>query len=313
MKKSIDNIFTSKKTKDKPSRFFILLAGMSFVVPLCLIYLYSYSPNLFHIAGLEIKKMELDQENIEATLTEVEGQSVYINKEKSELKLIDSADKTVGTSTKPVQLTNQYDSIIESSIVPSTDSTGKRIIIIGDSECYGLRFPLNDYCIHNGHKLEFAMIWNSATILNLAYSDTIEKIIAKYKPTYIFIVVGMNELYAKDIKKRKIAADIFATKIKGIPYTWIGPANYREDFGINKVFQSSADSGSFFYTNTMALDRGSDGRHPNKQGYKVWMDSIASWIEQSGKYKLPMKKPLKFNNSFKARAIHLNAAKFRGY
>ena len=80
-------------------------------------------------------------------------------------------------------------------------------MLIGDSEIGGLRYSINDYCRENGHKIVLAVEWYSATTFNFGRSDTIDKIIAKYKPTYVFMVLGLNELYARDIKARKIAAN----------------------------------------------------------------------------------------------------------
>ena len=50
------------------------------------------------------------------------------------------------------------------------------------------------------------------SIFNLAYSDTITKIIEKYKPTYLFLVIGLNELYAKFNIKNNVsnAAKIYS-------------------------------------------------------------------------------------------------------
>ncbi len=193
------------------------------------------------------------------------------------------------------------------------DTTKHRIILIGDSESGGLRYPLNDYCLANGHKLVLSMEWYSATVFNFGRSDTIDKIIARFKPTYIFLVFGMNELYARDLKARKIAANLLAKKLRNIPYAWIGPANWDEDYGINRVFKSSADSGSFFLTRNLTLTRAGDGRHPDIQGYRIWMDSVANWLQTSAKYKMAMKPPRKRGRPFRSSIITLNAAKYRGY
>ena len=67
-----------------------------------------------------------------------------------------------------------------------SDTIKHRILLIGDSECGGLCFPLNDYCEQNGHKLLLTLAWNSATVFNFAFSDTINKIILKYKRNKFF-------------------------------------------------------------------------------------------------------------------------------
>jgi len=302
-----------KDSVQKPSRFFILLAGFSFAVPTLLLYLYSYQTQVFEICGIEIRKIENQEETIDEIFSEFEpsNKSLATNTQLSK-KIDDTLTRTNNTVLAFSDTTNQLTTRAFQNYEIS-DTTKHRVMIIGDSECGGLCFPLNDYCIENGHKLVLSFVWNSATIFNFAHSDTITRVIQKYKPSYVFLVLGLNELYAKDLKRRKQAADLLAKKMNGIPYAWIGPANYMEDFGINKVFESAADSGSYFLTDGLQLPRGSDGRHPSNQGYRIWMDSIASWMHLSSKYKIALKRPVKRNYTFKSQIMTLHAAKFRGY
>ena len=303
-----------KKDNKTPSRLLNLWAGISFFIPVFIIYAYSYSDHIFIIKGYEVKKLITKKNNLF-----LKSDSLKSNKNKS-----DSA-KITRISTDNNSLIKNIDTLLPkkqwaisdykriNNSIEFSDTIKHRILLIGDSECGGLCFPLNDYCEQNGHKLLLSLAWNSATVFNFAFSDTINKIILKYKPSYLFIVFGLNELPARDLEQRKKAADQFAKKISGIPYLWIGPANYMNDYGINKVFESAAETDCFFLTNNMELPRGEDGRHPSIKGYRLWMDSIAKWINKSAKYKIAMEKPIKTRYTFKSRIINLNAAKFRGY
>ena len=303
-----------KKDNNTPSRLLNLWAGISFFIPVFIIYAYSYSDHTFIIKGYEVKKLITKKNNLF-----LKSDGLKSNKNKS-----DSA-KITRITTDNNSLIKNTDTLLPkkqwaisdykrlNNSIELSDTIKHRILLIGDSECGGLCFPLNDYCEQNGHKLLLTLAWNSATVFNFAFSDTINKIILKYKPSYLFIVLGLNEIYAKDLEKRKKAADQFAKKIGGIPYLWIGPANYTKDYGINKVFESAAEKDCFFLTNNMELPRGEDGRHPSIKGYRLWMDSIAKWINKSAKYKIAMEKPIKTRYTFKSRIINLNAAKFRGY
>ena len=303
-----------KKDNKTPFRLLNLWAGISFFIPVFIIYAYSYSDHTFIIKGYEVKKLITKKNNLF-----LKSDGLKSNKNKS-----DSA-KITRISTDNNSLIKNIDTLLPkkqwaisdykrlNNSIEFSDTIKHRILLIGDSECGGLCFPLNDYCEQNGHKLLLTLAWNSATVFNFAFSDTINKIILKYKPSYLFIVLGLNEIYAKDLEKRKKAADQFAKKIGGIPYLWIGPANYTKDYGINKVFESAAEKDCFFLTNNMELPRGEDGRHPSIKGYRLWMDSIAKWINKSAKYKIAMEKPIKTRYTFKSRIINLNAAKFRGY
>ena len=303
-----------KKDNKTPSRLLNLWAGISFFIPVFIIYAYSYSDHTFIIKGYEVKKLITKKNNLF-----LKSDGLKSNKNKS-----DSA-KITRISTDNNSLIKNIDTLLPkkqwaisdykrlNNSIEFSDTIKHRILLIGDSECGGLCFPLNDYCEQNGHKLLLTLAWNSATVFNFAFSDTINKIILKYKPSYLFIVFGLNELPARDLEQRKKAADQFAKKIGGIPYLWIGPANYMNDYGINKVFESAAETDCFFLTNNMELPRGDDGRHPSIKGYRLWMDSIAKWINKSAKYKIAMEKPTKSRYTFKSRIINLNAVNFRGY
>jgi len=303
-----------KKDNKTPSRLLNLWAGISFFIPVFIIYAYSYSDHTFIIKGYEVKKLITKKNNLF-----LKSDGLKSNKNKS-----DSA-KITRISTDNNSLIKNIDTLLPkkqwaisdykrlNNSIEFSDTIKHRILLIGDSECGGLCFPLNDYCEQNGHKLLLTLAWNSATVFNFAFSDTINKIILKYKPSYLFIVFGLNELPARDLEQRKKAADQFAKKISGIPYLWIGPANYMNDYGINKVFESAAETDCFFLTNNMELPRGEDGRHPSIKGYRLWMDSIAKWINKSAKYKIAMEKPTKSRYTFKSIIINLNAVNFRGY
>ena len=303
-----------KKDNKTPSRLLNLWAGISFFIPVFIIYAYSYYDQTLMIRGFEVKKLIREKNDL---FLKTEALNSNKNKSDSAKIIITATDNNLIIKNIDTLLPNKQGAISDykqiNNSIEISDTIKQRILLIGDSECGGLCFPLNDYCEQNGHKLLLTLAWNSATVFNFAFSDTINKIILKYKPSYLFIVLGLNEIYAKDLEKRKKAADQFAKKIGGIPYLWIGPANYTKDYGINKVFESAAEKDCFFLTNNMELPRGEDGRHPSIKGYRLWMDSIAKWINKSAKYKIAMEKPIKTRYTFKSRIINLNAAKFRGY
>ena len=303
-----------KKDNKTPSRLLNLWAGISFFIPVFIIYAYSYYDQTLMIRGFEVKKLIREKNDL---FLKTEALNSNKNKSDSAKIIITATDNNLIIKNIDTLLPNKQGAISDykqiNNSIEISDTIKQRILLIGDSECGGLCFPLNDYCEQNGHKLLLTLAWNSATVFNFAFSDTINKIILKYKPSYLFIVLGLNEIYAKDLEKRKKAADQFAKKIGGIPYLWIGPANYTKDYGINKVFESAAEKDCFFLTNNMELPRGEDGRHPSIKGYRLWMDSIAKWINKSAKYKIAMEKPTKSRYTFKSRIINLNAVNFRGY
>jgi hypothetical protein len=308
---------------NKNSRRFILWAGLTFCLPMALLYGYSLLEFPISIFGFELKKITQSEPNTKiedikpifdkqtlnkSTRDSIQAiESVKKNSKKDSLLI-----KTISENGEVEEVVSLRDSIPRIKLF-GNDSVSHRVLIMGDSESGGLCFQLYDYCQENGHNLVAALNWYSASIFNLAYADTVNDVIKKYKPTYIFIVVGLNEMYAKDLNNRRKAAQILAKKISGIPYTWIGPANYREDYGINQVFKESAEPGTYYLTKQLDLPKGGDKRHPSKVGYRIWMDSLAVWLQTEAKYKIKMNPPVKRNRLYRSKIITLNAAKYRGY
>lgn len=173
------------------------------------------------------------------------------------------------------QLQSSYDTLISFQ-----DSTSHRILLLGDSEVGGFKYPLSRYCTANGHQLVGVVEWNSSTIFNFAYSDTIDVLISKFKPTYVFILIGLNEVYAKDLTLRLKAAYLFKKKFEHLPFAWIGPASWIPDFGISDVFLNVAGADNFYPSKHLNLPRASDNRHPSVLGYDIWMDSVGVWMKK---------------------------------
>jgi len=260
-------------------------------------------------AGIEVADMQFNPQELDSVQ--------FQDSKKTEHSVVNSSQDLIATTAKNsggLLTTENNKAIVKQNMhFSDTVSTGQRVLLMGDSESEGLSYEIADYCAENGHKYVGTVIWYSASIYNFAYADTVNKIIESLKPTYIFFVVGLNEMYARDLAKRRTAARIFAQKISNFPYTWIGPANYMEDKGINGVFKEAAAPNSFFLTKGMTLTRGVDKRHPDKQGYRVWMDSIANWIHTTGQHKITMNQPRERNRKNKRNNFIFNASNYRGY
>jgi hypothetical protein len=178
------------------------------------------------------------------------------------------------------------------SVKPKTlDTLPKRFLLVGDSEVEGLMYPFYDYCRFNGDTLAFAHIWYSATDMVYAKSDSLKNIIEQVKPNHIVMVIGLNQVTQKNTENSGIAVKKIIETFGDIPYTWVGPANWIPDLGINDLYANTIDPGQFFYSGNLILERGPDGRHPSRNAYFVWMDSIAQWMQNESVHRIRWNKP----------------------
>ncbi len=86
-----------------------------------------------------------------------------------------------------------------------------------------------------------------------------------------------------------------------------------EHFAINKVYEQTATSNRFVLSKNLNLPKGGDKRHPNRDGYRIWMEHVARFIQTSELYNFKFEIPKKFGYRISGRIITCNAAKERGY
>ncbi len=163
-------------------------------------------------------------------------------------------------------------------------SQPQTILFIGDSMLEGLAPRLASYAKENNHKL-YSVIWYSSTSEVWGETDSLKVNIDRYKPSYVFICLGANELFVRDIatKRDKFVKNIIS-QIGDLPYLWIGPPNWKPDTGINDLIDKNAEKGCFFLSNGMHFDRTSDGAHPTRNSAIAWMDSVVRWMAKSSAY-----------------------------
>ena len=207
-----------------------------------------------------------------------------------------AGDKTIAGLT--IKSSNLAGSIIEEKIftpiaeeitVPEpkplfpqpVDTATQTILFIGDCMLDGLSPRLAAYAKQSGHT-QYSVIWYSSSTEQWGKSKRLTEYINKFKPTFIFICLGSNELIIKDIKtKRKKYVDSILNEIDTIPFLWIGPPNWKKDTGINDMLVESLPKGTFFMSNGMTFSRRKDGAHPTASSAILWMDSVIRWMPDS--------------------------------
>lgn len=178
------------------------------------------------------------------------------------------------------------------------DTTKKNILFIGDSMLERLSPRIAAYAEENGHQMN-TVIWYGSSTEVWATSGRAKECIQKYRPDYIIISLGGNELFVNDIiaRRTKYVKQIVA-EFADIPYVWIGPPNWKKDTGINKMIQSVVPKGNFYlsYTPDQHYERAKDGAHPTPASAAKWADRICKWIVEESN------NPIMLNLPQKARA-----------
>lgn len=164
--------------------------------------------------------------------------------------------------------------------VVELDTMPKSILLFGDSMTLNLALRLSRYAKENGHDFH-AINWDSSNTKIWAESDTLEYFMKEYKPDFIFISLGSNEVYFKKPETRMPYVKKILAKIGDIPYVWIGPPNWNEDTGINDMLEKVCTPGSFFRSQGMDFKRKADKIHPTRQSSALWIDSIMRWMPKS--------------------------------
>jgi hypothetical protein len=186
------------------------------------------------------------------------------------------------------------DTIITSIAEPDTailDTASQKILLFGDSMLEGLGKRLRKYAAENNHELQTVIWYSSSTKIWATHIDTLAYFISSFKPTYIFVCLGSNELFLRNLDKHDSYIKTILEQIDTIPYIWIGPPNWKDDTGINDVIEKNVGAYRFFPSKRLTFKRGSDGAHPTYESAAKWVDSIAVWMDGSAKYKILMQTP----------------------
>ncbi len=183
-----------------------------------------------------------------------------------------------------------------SATVPAPlDTAKKNILFIGDSMLERLSPRIAAYAQENGHQMN-TVIWYGSSTEVWAKSGRVRQCVQKYRPDYILICLGGNELFVNDIinRRAKYVRQILS-EFAHIPFIWIGPPNWKTDTGINKMIQSIVPNGCFYlsYTPDQHYDRAADGAHPTVASAAKWADRICKWIMEHSAHPIMLNVPSK--------------------
>jgi len=172
-----------------------------------------------------------------------------------------------------------------------TDTTPQRILLIGDSMSKWLRYRLQDYCEENGHTLS-TVTWVSGNTEWFAQYDTLNYYINKDSISYVFLVLGSNELLIRNFAKHRADyVDSIVNKLSKVKWIWVGPPNWRKDKGINDCLSEKLGVKKFFLSKDLKYRRQSDGMHPTVSSCSMWVDSVVSWIKTTSTSRIKLNVP----------------------
>ena len=160
------------------------------------------------------------------------------------------------------------------------DPNIKSVLIFGDSMTILVANRLAQYGAKNGYRVT-SITWDSSTTEKWSKCDTLDHFIERYKPDFIMITLGSNELFLRDFATRKPYVQKLIAKMGNIPFVWISPPNWKQDRGFNTFMTQVLPRGTFFNSNGLELPRQKDNIHPTMEGGATWTDSIMNWLKRT--------------------------------
>lgn len=167
--------------------------------------------------------------------------------------------------------------IEQEKLLPQLDSVPKNIFLFGDSMTLNIALRMAKYAAQNGHQFH-AVNWDSSNTKLWADTDTLRYYLNKFKPDYVFICLGSNEVYFKNPNVRAPYVKQILQEIGDRQYVWIGPPNWNKDTGINDMLEKLCGNGHFFRSEGIELERKADKIHPTKDASAFWVDSLMRWM-----------------------------------
>ena len=152
-----------------------------------------------------------------------------------------------------------------------------------------LGMSLAKYGSKNNYKVK-SVTWESSSILGWANSDKLDKYIEEYKPDFVIISLGSNELELKHFDARARYVKKILEKIGDRPYLWVGPPLWKKDKGLYSMIERNIEKRNLFRLDSINLERGPDHVHPTRKGADTWADTLMRW-QLHGLHPIPAEHP----------------------
>ena len=135
-----------------------------------------------------------------------------------------------------------------------------RVLMLGDSMIEPLQQRAAAYFRDAGHKF-ISVIWYGSRTLDWGRGSRLGQTLQTFAPSYVVVVLGSNELMARDVAERAAHVRRMLQTFGELPVIWIGPPSWREDHGFNTMLATELGD-HFFRSEALSFERKSDGIHP---------------------------------------------------
>lgn len=207
-----------------------------------------------------------------------------ISLDSNEIKLAENKSQTL--IYKDIDSLEQH--YFEIATIDSTtlmDSTKHIVLLIGDSMGQGLKLPLKKNVESNGHKFVSA-VERSSSIIRWAGTKKLNKLLKEHKANYVIISLGSNDIASKQLEYYEERIEKIIEKMPDTKFIWVGPPLWKKDTGMEEMMANKIGDERYFDSKSITIPRAGDGIHPTWKGYKLWADSISTWIMRDSRHKI---------------------------
>lgn len=157
------------------------------------------------------------------------------------------------------------------------DTTAQRILFFGDSMVEGLMGRIAQRATAGNHNIT-SVVWYSSGTRLWADTDTLSHFINEVQPTYIFVCLGANQLFVRNLHEVDKEIKRIVDRLGETPFVWISPPNWKDDTGINELIIKHVGPDRYFDSRHLILARRSDHAHPTAAAAREWADTICNWL-----------------------------------
>lgn len=157
----------------------------------------------------------------------------------------------------------------------------KTVLLTGDSMSEGIGWSMKKRVEEAGGRL-IVEPWYSSTTVGWQAEGRMKQYVERYNPDIVFIALGANEIFARDLEARARAVREINAELGGRPAYWIGPPSWKPDRGIVRVIEENFRHGYFYNSNDLVVPRRKDGAHPTVEGYETWTELVWDWYAKVG-------------------------------